>query len=163
MALFSDKTEEEKNRLLRAQEENKYLDDHEQGIALIKNMLKRQKKNYSLDYFDNIVNDLIFPILAELELYNELEIYQALTKISNQIREQKKIQILEGKKVLGVGGRFSAGKSKFINAITNSKLPEGQRPTTSIATYIVNSSEQKNVEFQCPMTKRFLMIWLLKH
>ena len=85
MALFSDKTEEEKNRLLRAQEENKYLDDHEQGIALIKNMLKRQKKNYSLDYFDNIVNDLIFPILAELELYNELEIYQALTKISNQL------------------------------------------------------------------------------
>lgn len=145
MALFKGLSEEEKNKKIQAQEKNKYLDDPAQGIALIKKMLKRQERDISIDNFDKIVNDEIFPILAELELHNELEIYQALMKISDQIREQKKIHILEGKKVLGVGGKFSAGKSSFINAITNSKLPEGQRPTTSIATYIVNASEQKNV------------------
>ena len=59
-------SEEEKNKIIQSQEKNKYLDDPEQGIALIKNMLKRQEKDISLDNFDKIVNDEIFPILAEL-------------------------------------------------------------------------------------------------
>ena len=145
LALFKDMTDEEINQVLQEHDKNKYLDDPAQGVSLIRDMLRRQEKAAVLDEFDQIVNDDIFPILAELQLQNELEIYQALMKISNQIREQKKIHILEGKKVLGVGGKFSAGKSSFINAITNSKLPEGQRPTTSIATYIVNAPETKNV------------------
>lgn len=145
LALFKDMTDEEINQVLQEHDKNKYLDDPAQGVSLIRDMLRRQEKAAVLDEFDQIVNDDIFPILAELQLHNELEIYQALMKISNQIREQKKIHILEGKKVLGVGGKFSAGKSSFINAITNSKLPEGQRPTTSIATYIVNAPEAKNV------------------
>jgi GTPase Era involved in 16S rRNA processing len=145
LALFKDMTDEEINQVLQEHDKNKYLDDPAQGVSLIRDMLRRQEKAAVLDEFDQIVNDDIFPILAELQLHNELEIYQALMKISNQIREQKKIHILEGKKVLGVGGKFSAGKSSFINAITNSKLPEGQRPTTSIATYIVNAPETKNV------------------
>lgn len=143
LALFKDMTDEEINQVLQEHDKNKYLDDPAQGVSLIRDMLRRQEKAAVLDEFDQIVNDDIFPILAELQLHNELEIYQALMKISNQIREQKKIHILEGKKVLGVGGKFSAGKSSFINAITNSKLPEGQRPTTSIATYIVNAPETK--------------------
>ncbi len=145
MALFKGRSEEEIMKIIQAQDQNKYLDDPDEGISLIKKMLIRHEKNNSFDNFDKIVNDEIFPILAELELHNELEVYQALTKVSNQICEQKRISVLEGKRVLGVGGKFSAGKSSFINAITNSNLPEGQRPTTSIATYIVNADAKKNV------------------
>ena len=131
MALFKGRSEEEIMKIIQAQDQNKYLDDPDEGISLIKKMLIRHEKNNSFDNFDKIVNDEIFPILAELELHNELEVYQALTKVSNQICEQKRISVLEGKRVLGVGGKFSAGKSSFINAITNSNLPEGQRQTFS--------------------------------
>ena len=48
------------------------------------------------------------------------------------------MQLLKDKSVIGIGGKFSAGKSKFINALLNNDiLPEDQTPTTSIATYIV--------------------------
>lgn len=141
MALFEGESLEE----VLAEEANQYLDNPDLGISLIKKMLGRYREGDELEEFDEIVSREIFPILAELELKNELEIYRGLIKISSKLKEQKKIQILEGKKVLGVGGKFSAGKSCFINAITNAGLPEGQRPTTSIATYIVNSDKAENV------------------
>lgn len=145
MALFTDMSEEELDELLDDEESNIYLDDPQKGMALIRSMLVKQKQTSAADRFGSTVKRTVFPIMAELELKNELEIYRALIKINNQIAEQKKIRILEGKKVLGVGGKFSAGKSSFINAISNATLPEGQRPTTSIATYIVNSNTAGNV------------------
>lgn len=83
MALFKGRSEEEIMKIIQAQDQNKYLDDPDEGISLIKKMLIRHEKNNSFDNFDKIVNDEIFPILAELELHNELEVYQALTKVSN--------------------------------------------------------------------------------
>ena len=74
-----------------------------------------------------------------------MEIYEFLTKMSGKMEEIQKVNLLEGKKVLGIGGQFSAGKSCFINSISNANLPEGQRPTTSIATYIVNAESRKNL------------------
>lgn len=121
------------------------MDDPEKGIELIKKMIFRRQGKQIRSKVDNLIINKIFPILADLELENELEIYKTLTKISNKMKEQQKIELLEGKKVLGIGGQFSAGKSCFINSITNANLPEGQRPTTSIATYIVNAEAKKNV------------------
>ena len=106
--------------------------------------MKETKKSDS-DKFEKIIFGEIFPILAELEWENELEIYQRLSKINDKLKEQSKISMLEGKKILGVGGKFSAGKSSFINSITTANLPEGQRPTTSIATYIVGTGHKKNI------------------
>ncbi len=143
MALFDDEPIDEIGNLLK--NENIYLDDPEKGIELIKKMMLRRQEKKIRFKVDDLINNQIFPILAELELENELEIYKALTKISNKMKEQQKIELLEGKKVLGIGGQFSAGKSCFINSITNANLPEGQRPTTSIATYIVNAEAKKNI------------------
>lgn len=143
MALFDDEPIDEIGNLLK--NENIYLDDPEKGIELIKKMMLRRQEKKIRFKVDDLINNQIFPILAELELENELEIYKTLTKISNKMKEQQKIELLEGKKVLGIGGQFSAGKSCFINSITNANLPEGQRPTTSIATYIVNAEAKKNI------------------
>lgn len=142
MALFEDESIEDWEEM---EEANAYLDDPQKGMELIKSMLLREEESKESRKFEHIVSDKIFPILAELELKNELELYQMLIKIGNKIQEQQKIRLLEGKKILGVGGKFSAGKSRFINSITNAELPEGQRPTTSIATYIVNSDNKNNV------------------
>lgn len=140
MALFEDESIDDIE-----DETNVYLDCPEKGIGLIKSLLLREKKEDEHTEFDEVLSDKIFPVLAELDLEDELEIYKELIKIRDKVREQQKIKLLAGKKVLGIGGRFSSGKSCFINSITNAELPVGQRPTTSIATYIVNAKEKKNV------------------
>ena len=45
-----------------------------------------------------------------------------------------------------IGGKFSAGKSKFINSILNTEeriLPEDQNPTTSIPTYLMYGENEQ--------------------
>ena len=142
MALFEDDLEEEEQE---EQEENCYLNDPDKGISLIKRLLFKSDQKDKSNKFETIIFREIFPILAELEWENELEIYHKLSKINDKLKEQNRINIIEGKKVLGVGGKFSAGKSSFINSITSVNLPEGQRPTTSIATYIVGTGYKQSI------------------
>ena len=137
-----DELEEELEEL---EEKNCYLDDSDKGIGLIKSMLLKETKKGEYDKFEKIIFGEIFPILAELEWESELEIYRRLSKINDKLKEQNKISMIEGKKILGVGGKFSSGKSSFINSITTAHLPEGQRPTTSIATYIIGTGHKKNI------------------
>lgn len=125
--------------------ENVYLANIAKGIELV-NLLVSGGGGLTLpSSLDGILQQKILPLIARLELHNETEIYRALKKISNRITEQEKIRILQGKKIVGIGGKFSSGKSCFINSITNATLPEGQEPTTSIATYIVRADKGKNV------------------
>lgn len=137
MALFDGEEFEE--------DENSYLTNTEKGIELVRSLISPKGGLMSPSGFDEILQRDILPLIAELELQNETEIYRALKKISDRITEQKKVQILEGKKIVGIGGKFSSGKSCFINSITNATLPEGQKPTTSIATYIVNAEQANNI------------------
>lgn len=138
MALFENETMDE--------EANIYFDDPKKGIELINKMILRRGKNTIFES-EQLIFKKVYQVLAELNLENELEIYKTLVNISGKMKELQKIKLLEGKKVLGIGGQFSAGKSCFINSITNTntRLPEGQRPTTSIATYTINADAQKNL------------------
>ena len=143
MSLFEDENIDDIDDM--SEDENVYLDNPKKGIELIKRMLLRKQGKNVRSEFDNHISNKIFPILTDLELENEMEIYEFLTKMSGKMEEIQKVNLLEGKKVLGIGGQFSAGKSCFINSISNANLPEGQRPTTSIATYIVNAESRKNL------------------
>lgn len=136
MALFENETMNE--------EANIYFDDPKKGIELINKMILRRGKNILFES-ERLIFNKVYQVLAELNLENELEIYKTLENISGKMKELQKIKLLEGKKVLGIGGQFSAGKSCFINSITNTRLPEGQGPTTSIATYTINADTQKNL------------------
>lgn len=140
MALFEDEefTEEEVV-------ENPYLTDHGKGLDLIKSMISRRTNKFDDKTFELIVKTKLFPVFAELGLSRETEIYSQMNKLSDKLKDVEKLKLLHQKKVIGIGGKFSAGKSCFINSLTNSVLPEGQRPTTSIATYIVHSDVKKNV------------------
>lgn len=141
MALFED---EEENEVV-VEEPNKYLDNPVLGVSLVKKMMNRYKGNVNTALVDSVLDKKILPILAELELEDGLDVYKKLKRIISRLKEQRKIEMIEGKKILGIGGKFSAGKSCFINSITHANLPEGQRPTTSIATYIMNSTKKDNL------------------
>lgn len=141
MALFEDEEEIE----VVVEEPNKYLDNPVLGVSLVKKMMNRYKGNVNTALVDSVLDKKILPILAELELEDGLDVYKKLKRIISRLKEQRKIEMIEGKKILGIGGKFSAGKSCFINSITHANLPEGQRPTTSIATYIMNSTKKDNL------------------
>lgn len=138
MALFEDETLD-----LEEEAGNSYLRDPVKGLELVRTILQRQKDQQSGN--KDVLRKEVSAFLAGLELEEEGEFYQRLSRLSSRIKEQERVSLLDGKVVLGVGGRFSAGKSCFINSITDARLPEEQRETTSISTYVIHADTKTNV------------------
>ena len=143
MGLWDDSTEE--SWIV----ENQYIIDPSSGLNLICEILPKnmQKKT---DKIDNMLDKQLVRTISYIEDANIdlLGLEKRLQKLSDQIVEYKKIKLLTNKTVVGVGGRFSAGKSAFINSLLNNSgdeivLPENQNPTTSIPTYILSGEENK--------------------
>lgn len=143
MGLWDDSTEES------GIVENQYIIDPSAGLNLICEILPKnmQKKT---DKIDNMLDKQLVRTISYIEDANIdlLGLEKRLQKLSDQIVEYKKIKLLTNKTVVGVGGRFSAGKSAFINSLLNNSgdeivLPENQNPTTSIPTYILSGEENK--------------------
>lgn len=142
MALFENETLDEDYKST-----NSYLEEPEKGFELLKSFLRGKKEELNIDRYENIIEETLYPMLAELNFENEVEILNEFIHIGEKLKEQNKFKALDGKNILGIGGSFSAGKSCFINSITNACLPESQMPTTSIATYVVNSDTKANIAF----------------
>ena len=143
MGLWDDSTEES------GIVENQYIIDPSSVLNLICEILPKnmQKKT---DKIDNMLDKQLVRTISYIEDANIdlLGLEKRLQKLSDQIVEYKKIKLLTNKTVVGVGGRFSAGKSAFINSLLNNSgdeivLPENQNPTTSIPTYILSGEENK--------------------
>lgn len=125
-------------------ETNSYLRDPAKGLELVR-MLLHQQEHPKRGGAGDRIRSKVPALLAGLDLDGELEIYRRLTHLVQRMKEQERVSLLDGKVVLGVGGRFSAGKSCFINSIADAELPEEQRETTSISTYIIQGKEKRNV------------------
>lgn len=125
-------------------DENIYLKDASKGLALIAKILSLpEKEEYGTRRIRQFIQQSLLGSLSRINLNNEMMYYRQLEKIGNQIQEIKDIKDLKKKIVIGVGGGFSAGKSRFINTILGNPddfiLPENQGPSTSIPTFIVKS------------------------
>lgn len=73
------------------------------------------------------------------------DLRESLPGIEARFVEQAMFPGLRKACVVGVGGQFSAGKSRFLNSISGLSgevsLPVNQSPTTAVATYLVHSSQ----------------------
>lgn len=128
-------------------EENQYLTNPEKGIELVSKLLsydnKNTYKNKNIKKLDYLLDRKLLEVLGKINISNEIELYEKLINLSDKIYEQNKMKLLKNKSVIGIGGKFSAGKSKFINAILECDVvTEDQNPTTSIATYIVHGKNE---------------------
>lgn len=134
---------DENEDIIDEEDKNPYLSDPKKGFELIVKLLPnknvRNKIFYQLDY------KLGTEILSLLKLLGNdtLLISRQLTKLRDKIMKYKKVKLLMGKSIIGLGGQFSAGKSSFINSLLNLDdnkiiLPEDLTPTTSIPTYIAH-------------------------
>lgn len=138
---FDSDENEDIEDIIDEEDKNSYLSEPKKGFELIVKLLPnknvRDKIFYQLDYK---LDTQILSSLKELG-NNTLSLSMRLTKLRNKIMEYKKVKLLMGRTIIGLGGQFSAGKSSFINSLLNDDkimLPENQTPTTSIPTYIAN-------------------------
>ena len=122
---------------------NCYIYDSDKAVALIAKIMqekKRGKKSYTK--LRNSITNLL-DLYSDDSINNEVEYYRQYMTLCDRLAERQKLRMISDKTVIGVGGKFSAGKSKFINAIAGleSLLPEDTKPTTSIPTYIMKNTE----------------------
>ena len=124
--------------------EDRFISNSQNAIDLLSKLLKfnDDRKTVNIKRLHSLVNK-VFSINSNINLDNELEYYSQFIILMNRLIEQQKNIALTNHSVIGIGGKFSSGKSKFINTIAglNGLLPENTTPTTSIPTYIINSSQ----------------------
>ncbi len=123
---------------------NRYLSDTEAAIDLIAKIIPISRERYSerksIQMIDDMLDVDFLSAFRRIQLTDEAQLQVRLALLSDKLVEQKKYEVLKNKPIVGLGGKFSAGKSKFINSILKAGeelLPEDQNPTTSIPTYIV--------------------------
>lgn len=85
--------------------------------------------------------DELFELLSDIPVRNELKSYNEIMFLCDRLREAAMMRALRGKVVVGIGGRFSSGKSNFINSISGigNTLMTDTNQMTDIPAYILYS------------------------
>lgn len=136
--------------------ENPYLANEGKALELIlsllpkKNLQYQNTIEYSLHILSNIITDKLIPIIQSCQFEDEKFLIHRLTQLKKQLADYQRLSLINNKHIIGVGGQFSAGKSRFINSILSSEksiLPENTTTTTSIPTYILNGNGEKAIAY----------------
>lgn len=129
---------------------NRYLSCAEEAVGLIAKIIPLAQNNAqslrTRKKLDNMLSNDFLSSFGQVQLNNAARLQIKLESLADKLVEQKKFAVLKNKPVVGIGGKFSAGKSKFINSILKAGeelLPEDQNPTTSIPTYIVYGQNEE--------------------
>lgn len=122
--------------------ENIYISDSGKAIELIAQLVhngKNQKGNERYQLKERI--NSLFQLMNDCDIPDMFEQQRKFEVLIERLTEWGTAGVLRGKHVVSLGGRFSAGKSQFINAITgiDDTLPVDQNPTTSVSSYIVHA------------------------
>lgn len=125
---------------------NIYIDDLEQGMNLIGKLLEENNQQTELsaefECFNELIENNFLEIANKMAHPQNASSYHELILFKKRLEELIIFPEIYKKKVIAIGGGFSAGKSKLINLIIGEELlPTDTTPTTSIPTYIMNGSE----------------------
>ena len=140
---FREKRAAAQKKIATGEDRNPYIVHPEKALELISMLVRNSTEEVAVNA---MVRDLkrkvgeIFKLFSELSIPGETECYRRFMVLCDKAMEQNKIRSLRGRTVISLGGRFSSGKSSFINAFSNmgNLLPVEQTPTTSIPTYLVS-------------------------
>ena len=120
---------------------NPYLDSPDKALQLIAAVYSGEEKGVHIRrLLKSTLGMLKGPLLDDLFRIPIIDtaLYDKVQTICAKIAEQTYFPHLAGKTIIGVGGKFSTGKSCFLNALSgcDNLLPIDQKPTTSIPTYL---------------------------
>lgn len=125
---------------------NKYLQDQTEGLLLVADIISAMPHGRSKTYYkvDAIMDEKLLSLSGNLNLNNELDLYSKLVLLSDRLMIPEKYKLLGNRAVIGLGGKFSSGKSLFINSLLKrDELPVEQAPSTSVPTYIIGGEKDK--------------------
>ena len=142
---FGDETIEELE-----EKNNIYLSSSDKALELISKVIgieitrKNKDKYKKLKELEKLFEKDFLKSLINIPITDKAKIQKQLFQLTKKLNEEQEYKILKNKIVIGVGGKFSSGKSSFINSFLNAKssLPENQNPTTSIPTYLIHGDEE---------------------
>ena len=129
---------------------NIYLSSSDKALELISKVIgieiaiKNKDKYKKLKELEKLFEKDFLKSLINIPITDKAKIQKQLFQLTKKLNEEQEYKILKNKIVIGVGGKFSSGKSSFINSFLNAKssLPENQNPTTSIPTYLIHGDEE---------------------
>lgn len=131
-------------------EKNRYLENREDGLKLLTQLIsaKSGASNNSSKFLRgieiNIEKDFL-ELVTKYECPYSAKIYSDLQKVYEDIVNVVNFPNLENTFTVAVGGSFSAGKSRFLNAILfkgEDLLPTDTDRTTAIPTYLLSGEKE---------------------
>lgn len=132
-----------------AQTENRYLHQPDLGMNLLMQLMRRPEATHAQHTLQalkvSIDNDYVQ--LSNQDHYpNKAQVFKDLLALQNALEYLAYFPHLAHKQIVGVGGGFSAGKSRFLNSLIGQRLlPEALEPTTAIASFIT-AGEQESIQ-----------------
>lgn len=128
---------------------NTIIDDPVKSIEFISKISNaRDRASKEAIQITSYLKNKFMNSFSSIDIGEEMDMYNELLSIISKINKSSIIKSLQNKTIVGVGGKFSSGKSRFISSIIGKYiLPEDLVPTTSIPTYIVNDDKDSIVAF----------------
>lgn len=125
--------------------ENPYLSDPTKGLLLLTQLMSRPDSNQihqQMAYFHQHLHHDYIDLSAQDHYPAEAKAYKDLMALEKSLEYLVMFPDLANKVTIGVGGGFSAGKSRFLNSLLGEALlPEALEPTTAIPTFISKSTQ----------------------
>ncbi|ERP30743.1 dynamin family protein [Chitinivibrio alkaliphilus] len=127
---------------------NRYLENNDDGFNLLAQLISAEsdvsaESEEILRDLENMVDKEFLELAMNNDCPRSAKIYSDLQKVYEDLVDVVNFPVLENTFTVAVGGGFSAGKSRFLNALLDEKnlLPTDTSPTTAIPTYILNGEE----------------------
>jgi GTPase Era involved in 16S rRNA processing len=140
-------TEEERASLIVAKK-NPYLHDSSKGLELMAKLTAKPARQEAvaekLEKLHHELHGKFLHICNQEHTPNEVELFLQLHKAFKDLEELAGFHALANKNVVAVGGSFSAGKSRFINALLGDSdlLPWDTKKTTAIPTHVIKGDTE---------------------
>lgn len=128
---------------------NPYLTDPAKGLQLLTRLIAQpdtllpsvQRQHFK--HLHNLIHQGYLSLSTRDTCPTEAVNYRDLIALQDTLQDLVAFPDLANKTVVGIGGGFSAGKSRFINTLLNNDLlPEALEPTTAIPTYLVGGTQE---------------------
>jgi len=133
-----------------AEAANPYMADSALGLQLITRLIAQpqgtthSEQRRQLHRLHQMIHQSFVNLAARDDYPAEAQAYRELLALEQSLEDLVAFPTLANKTVIGVGGGFSAGKSRFLNSLLCvDVLPESLEPTTAIPSYIVQGEREQ--------------------
>lgn len=122
---------------------NPYLIDPAKGLALISRLIAHppltanSAQRQQLAHLHQLIHERFFSLADRDDYPAEAQTVRELLALEESLQDLAVFPDLANKTIVGVGGGFSAGKSRFLNTLLGEALlPESLEPTTAIPSFL---------------------------